>query len=105
MLGRRNRRWHIAGTVLVTAVQAVVIALGLHQLAQSVGRPWLFWGALVGVGLVVGVAVVVSVALVLLTELGTLLARPLSVGAKGRTPGRGAWPPGSPTTCPSRCWW
>ena len=34
VLGRRNRRWHIAGSVLVPAVQAVVIGIGLHQLAQ-----------------------------------------------------------------------
>ncbi|HWJ53208.1 MAG TPA: hypothetical protein VNT24_07525, partial [Propionibacteriaceae bacterium] len=75
VLGRRNRRWHQAGTVLVPAVQAVVIALGLHQLAESVGRLWLFWGALTGLGLVVVVAIAVSAALVVLTELGTLPAR------------------------------
>ena len=83
VLGQRNRRWHQAATVLVPAVQAVVIALGLHQLAQSVGRPWLFWGALAGLGLVVGVTVAISAALVLLTELGTLLARPAAGGGEG----------------------
>ena len=105
VLGRRNRRWHQAGSVLVLLVQAVVIALGLHQLAHYVGRPWLFWGALTGVGLLVGVAVAVSVALVLLTELGTLLAR--LAGARGAGAYARAWgaSPGSPTTCPSRCCW
>ena len=49
------------------------------------GRPWLFWGALAGVGLVAAVALVVSAALVVLTELATLLARP----AVGR--GEGAY--------------
>ena len=33
VFGRRNRRWHNAGTVLVPLVQAVVIGIGLHQVA------------------------------------------------------------------------
>ncbi|HSU34257.1 MAG TPA: hypothetical protein VLJ88_01230 [Propionibacteriaceae bacterium] len=41
--GRRNRRWHIAGSILVPAVQAVVFGIGLSQLADRVERPWLFW--------------------------------------------------------------
>ena len=83
VLGRRNRRWHQAGVILVPLVQAAVIGLGLHQVAQSAGRPWLFWGGLVGVSFVLATAVAVAVTLVLLTELLTAVARL----RRGRGPG------------------
>ena len=76
VLGRRNRRWHFAGSVLMFAVQAVVIALGLHQLAQLRGPAVAVLGGAGRTGTGDLVTVAVSAALVLLTELVALLARP-----------------------------
>ena len=45
VMGQRNRRWHLLGSVLVPAVQAVIFAIGLRQLSRLVDRPWLFTGA------------------------------------------------------------
>ena len=75
MFGRRNRRWHIAGSMLVPAVQAVVFGIGLRQLAAQVERPWLFWGAARGLLVTVMIVVAAAVALIVLTEVVALVAR------------------------------
>ena len=75
LFGRRNRRWHIAGSILVPAVQAVVFGIGLHQLAAQVERPWLFWGAARGLLVTLIIVVAAAVALIVLTEVVALVAR------------------------------
>ena len=75
VLGRRNRRWHIAGAILLPGVQAAVFAIGLHQLAESVDRPWLFWGAALGLVVTAVIMVAAALALIVVTELAALVAR------------------------------
>ena len=105
-MGRRNRRWHLLGSFLVPAVQAVIFAIGLRQLSLLVDRPWLFSGALAGAGLVLGILLAVAIALLLLTELPARLAM-IAVCRTGPAirvclgPGRGDR--SSPRRCPC-CW-
>jgi hypothetical protein len=75
LFGRRNRRWHLAGSLLVPAVQAVVFGIGLRQLAAQVERPWLFWGAARGLLITLIIVVAAAVALIVLTEVVALVAR------------------------------
>lgn len=66
--GRRNC-WRRVGAILVPAIQAIVIGIGLALVARIAGPPWLFAAAGLGVVLTAVAAGLVAVLLVLVTEL------------------------------------